>query len=171
MGTGGEPVSIRGAGPRGLPLTLHRDGAKDELATYYREIDGKPTFGAVKTRKSVPTASKTTSTKRKAESPPVAVKTESKRGGPAAKKLKTEETIPSGDTATDVETGKQFKPPQYSWEESIVQISTIVREANGHLVGLVQWGENQNNKRSKHSLKILYTRCPQKMLQFYEGCM
>lgn len=144
------------------------------MATYYREIDGKPTFGAVKTRKSVPTVSKTTSTKRKADSPPaVAVKAESKRGKPATKKQKIEETAPSGSTATetstDLETGKQFKIPQYSWEDHIVSISTIVRDDKGMLMGLVQWAKD--NKKSQHKLEVLYLRCPQKMLKFYEGCM
>ena len=173
MGTGGELVSSRGDWVARFDLTLRRDGAKDELAAYYQEIDGKPTFGSVKTRKSVPTASKTTSTKRKAESPPAAVETEPKRGRPVAKKIKTEETVSKGRapivTHKDSETGELFELPHNSWEDRIVSISTIIKDQEGKLKGLVQWADN--NRRSQHPVAVLYTRCPQKMLKFYEACM
>lgn len=60
--------------------------------------------------------------------------------------------------------GSNWKPPSGSWEEHIANIDTIEKSTKG-LVCFVHWS---NGNKSQHDLNVIYKKCPQKMLSFYE---
>ncbi|QUC16445.1 uncharacterized protein UV8b_00686 [Ustilaginoidea virens] len=93
-----------------------------------------------------------------------------KRGRPAsnsvaatAKRARKNGTHPS-ETAPPA-TVKAWAPPAGSWEEEIDTIDACEEEANGKLVVYLVW---KNGKKTKHDTSVIYKKCPQKMLQFYE---
>lgn len=140
-------------------------------------------FGTAKTRKAVPAAKisaknekelvasqSTKSKKRRAEdTPPAASKSESRRGSSRQKRIKAAD-IENGDEGKEVTIdgikGKMVTLPKGSWEDRINSISTIYKEADGTLIATVIWDDGTHQQ---HNAKILNTRCPQKMLQFYES--
>jgi hypothetical protein len=167
-----------------------RDGAQDELATYYEEIGGKPAFGTAKSRKSLGLAEKsgagtgktskatttTASKKRAAESSPVIEKPESRRTSRVPKKAKTDDNGPKDDSTTNGDSGKPTSsdgkvfslPKGSSWEDEINEVESISKDTDGSggLVGTVKW---RNGSVTQHKVKVLYARCPQRMLKFYES--
>ncbi|KAK6538916.1 hypothetical protein TWF694_010470 [Orbilia ellipsospora] len=59
----------------------------------------------------------------------------------------------------------EWDPPAGSWEEDVRMIETLERSGADHIC-YVQW---VNGRRSQHPLHVIYQRCPQKMLKFYES--
>ncbi|KAF3907875.1 hypothetical protein ABW21_db0200060 [Orbilia brochopaga] len=60
---------------------------------------------------------------------------------------------------------EEWEPPAGSWENDVLMIETL--ERNGEqFVCYIQW---VNGKRTQHQLHVIYQRCPQKMLKFYES--
>lgn len=58
-----------------------------------------------------------------------------------------------------------WKPPPGSWEDHIAQLDACEDEATHKLVVYVTW---KNGRKTQHETSVIYKRCPQKMLQFYE---
>jgi chromobox protein 1 len=80
------------------------------------------------------------------------------------------ESDDEGGERIPVRKGKDWEPPKGSWEGEVLHIDCIEEEYDEKLqenkrVGFVMW---TNGKKSKHSLKILNSKCPQKLLQYYE---
>lgn len=151
-----------------------RDGAQEELNKYYEEIGGKPIFGIVKTRKGAPAAKHTTkkeatpssskSKKRAAEDSPPTEKSE-RRTSRGQKRIKADDAD-AGETSYVNGKGKMVKLPVGSWEDRINSISTITKQADGKLIATVVWDDGSHQH---HNTQVLYVRCPQKMLHFYES--
>ncbi|KID83156.1 heterochromatin protein one [Metarhizium guizhouense ARSEF 977] len=68
------------------------------------------------------------------------------------------------ETAPSVTT-KSWKPPIGSWEDEIDRIHACEEESDGKLVVYLIW---KNGKKTRHETSVIYRKCPQKMLQFYE---
>ncbi|KAF3164944.1 hypothetical protein TWF788_000856 [Orbilia oligospora] len=59
----------------------------------------------------------------------------------------------------------EWDPPAGSWEDDVRMIETLERNGGDHIC-YIQW---VNGRRSQHPLHVVYQRCPQKMLKFYES--
>ncbi|KAH7111581.1 hypothetical protein EDB81DRAFT_848989 [Dactylonectria macrodidyma] len=62
-------------------------------------------------------------------------------------------------------TTKPWNPPSGSWEDEIETIGACEEDDNGKLIVYLIW---KNGQKTKHEAQIIYKKCPQKMLQFYE---
>lgn len=62
-------------------------------------------------------------------------------------------------------TADKWSPPAGSWEDEIQTIDACEDEGSGRLVVYLVW---KNGRKTKHDTKVIYKKCPQKMLQFYE---
>ncbi|KAL2019205.1 hypothetical protein VTK56DRAFT_10005 [Thermocarpiscus australiensis] len=58
-----------------------------------------------------------------------------------------------------------WKPPPGSWEEHVAQLDACEDEDTGKLMVYLTW---KNGHKTQHETSVIYQRCPQKMLQFYE---
>ncbi|KAL5598642.1 hypothetical protein BROUX41_003435 [Berkeleyomyces rouxiae] len=65
---------------------------------------------------------------------------------------------------------KEWKPPNGSWEDHIETIDVCDEADTGtgapKLVVYLNW---KNGRKTKHTTEMVYKRCPQKMLRFYEN--
>ncbi|KAI2617790.1 heterochromatin protein one [Hypoxylon sp. NC1633] len=97
-----------------------------------------------------------------------AIKTK-KRGRPAAgtptngAKRRRNDSHPA--SATPPTSGRPWKPPVGSWEDEVDSIDACHDENTGKLIVYLTW---KNGHKTQHDTKVVYQRCPQKMLQFYE---
>ncbi|KAH7175572.1 hypothetical protein EDB81DRAFT_12143 [Dactylonectria macrodidyma] len=62
-------------------------------------------------------------------------------------------------------TVKKWSPPAGSWEDDIETIDACEDEGSGKLIVYLIW---KNGQKTKHETHIIYKKCPQKMLHFYE---
>ncbi|KAH9886578.1 heterochromatin protein one [Xylariomycetidae sp. FL2044] len=69
------------------------------------------------------------------------------------------------DSATPPASNKPWKPPVGSWEDEVESIDACHDENSGKLIVYLTW---KNGHKTQHDTKVIYQRCPQKMLQFYE---
>ncbi|ETS78347.1 hypothetical protein PFICI_10409 [Pestalotiopsis fici W106-1] len=97
--------------------------------------------------------------------------TKKKRGRPAATSTPTNgskrskrDTHPASGSPPASHT-KAWTPPAGSWEDHVASIDACHDEHTGKLVVYLSW---RNGQKTQHDTKIVYSRCPQKMLQFYE---
>ncbi|KAI0021841.1 heterochromatin protein one [Xylariomycetidae sp. FL0641] len=60
---------------------------------------------------------------------------------------------------------KSWKPPAGSWEDDVESIDACHDENTGKLTVYLTW---KNGNKTQHDTKVIYQRCPQKMLHFYE---
>ncbi|KAI1472226.1 heterochromatin protein one [Daldinia caldariorum] len=60
---------------------------------------------------------------------------------------------------------RAWKPPVGSWEDEVESIDACHDEVKGKLVVYLTW---KNGNKTQHDTKVVYKRCPQKMLQYYE---
>ncbi|KAI5919648.1 heterochromatin protein one [Camillea tinctor] len=60
---------------------------------------------------------------------------------------------------------RAWKPPVGSWEDEVDSIEACHDEKTGKLLVYLTW---KNGKKTQHETKVIYQRCPQKMLQYYE---
>ncbi|PHH74962.1 hypothetical protein CDD82_4647 [Ophiocordyceps australis] len=81
----------------------------------------------------------------------------------SAKRSRKNGTHPS--EMTPPATSKKWSPPAGSWEDEIETIDACEAEGNGKLVVYLIW---KNGRKTRHDTSIIYKKCPQKMLQFYE---
>ncbi|KAI1427883.1 heterochromatin protein one [Xylaria sp. FL1777] len=68
-------------------------------------------------------------------------------------------------SATPPASARAWKPPQGSWEDAVESIDACHDENTGKLIVYLTWKTGQ---KTQHDTKVIYSRCPQKMLQFYE---
>lgn len=59
----------------------------------------------------------------------------------------------------------QWSPPAGSWEDEIESIDACEDEGSGKLMVYLIW---KNGRKTKHATPVIYKKCPQKMLHFYE---
>jgi chromobox protein 1 len=79
------------------------------------------------------------------------------------KRSKKNESHP--ENTTPPASKKKWSPPSGSWEDEIEFIDACEDEGSGKLVVYLNW---KNGQKTKHDTTIIYKKCPQKMLQFYE---
>ncbi|KAJ4152030.1 hypothetical protein NW765_013562 [Fusarium oxysporum] len=60
---------------------------------------------------------------------------------------------------------EELEPPAGSWEEEIETIDACEDEGSGKLIVYLIW---KNGRKTKHDTDVIYKKCPQKMLRFYE---
>ncbi|KAI0477180.1 heterochromatin protein one [Xylariaceae sp. FL0804] len=60
---------------------------------------------------------------------------------------------------------RAWKPPAGTWEDEIESIDACHDENTSKLMVYLTW---KNGHKTQHDTKVIYQRCPQKMLQFYE---
>ncbi|RWA10155.1 hypothetical protein EKO27_g4953 [Xylaria grammica] len=98
----------------------------------------------------------------------IALKTK-KRGRPSTgtpangTKRRRNESQPA--SATPPASTRAWKPPPGSWEDQVESIDACHDENTGKLTVYLTW---KDGKKTQHDTKVIYSRCPQKMLQFYE---
>ncbi|KAI9666038.1 MAG: hypothetical protein M1821_003973 [Bathelium mastoideum] len=138
----------------------HLDGASEALQDYFESIGGRPQPGD-------DPKSKKGKRKQSVAASPAETKTGSGRG---RKKMKVENGDVEDDAGHKGKKESKWMPPKGTWEHDVMNIDCIeedVDEATGDKkrVGFVMWN---NGKKSKHSLGILNSKCPQKLLAYYE---
>ncbi|KAI8710509.1 Chromo domain-containing protein [Fusarium sp. LHS14.1] len=67
---------------------------------------------------------------------------------------------------TSLATTKKWSPPLGSWEDEVENIDGGEEDDNKKLIIHVIW---KNGRETKHDAQVIYKKCPQKMLQFYEA--
>ncbi|CAK7245239.1 MAG: hypothetical protein STHCBS139747_006812 [Sporothrix thermara] len=95
-----------------------------------------------------------------------------KRGRPSAsanqstatKRSRKSETHPA-DRESPAEVQSVFRPPAGSWEDEVAGVE-MFRSDDGELRVFLTW---KNGSKSQHPAQQAYTRCPQKILHFYES--
>jgi chromobox protein 1 len=117
------------------------EGAVEVLSEYWEQIGGRPEAKTGAKRKG-----------RKSAAP------ESETGTPAsvAKRPRKE---------------KEWSPPPGSWEQDVDYVETVsetidTKTGQPQRFAYLVWN---NRKKSQHPLHHIYTKCPQKMLQYYES--
>ncbi|CAG9943824.1 unnamed protein product [Clonostachys rosea f. rosea IK726] len=83
---------------------------------------------------------------------------------PAGTKRQRKNGVHPADTEPPA-TKKKWQPPSGSWEDDIENIDACEEEGGGKLVVYLNW---KNGQKTKHETSVIYKKCPQKMLQFYE---
>ncbi|KAL1598087.1 hypothetical protein SLS59_007097 [Nothophoma quercina] len=121
--------------------------AADVLKEYFEDIGGRPE----KPEKG---------TKRKGRASTV----KSETGTPASSSKRTKK-----EAAEPVE--KVWSPPPGSWEHDVSHIDTVEQSIDPKTgkeakYAYIVWN---NQKKTQHPLKHIYTKCPQKMLAYYES--
>ncbi|KAF2181045.1 hypothetical protein K469DRAFT_713903 [Zopfia rhizophila CBS 207.26] len=117
-------------------------GAADVLNEYFEKIGGQPQFGESKTKKRGRKKS--------------GVESESATPVAPAKRAKKE---------------KEWAPPPGSWENDVDYIDTVEESPDPKTgekarFAYVVW---YNQKKTQHPLSMVYHKCPQKMLAYYES--
>lgn len=121
--------------------------AADVLKEYFEDIGGRP-------------EKPDKGTKRKAR----ASTAKSETGTPAATSKRTK-------TRDEPAAEKAWSPPPGSWEHDVSHIDTVEQGIDPKTgkeakFAYIVWN---NQKKTQHPLKHIYTKCPQKMLQYYES--
>ncbi|PHH87707.1 hypothetical protein CDD83_8510 [Cordyceps sp. RAO-2017] len=88
----------------------------------------------------------------------------SSSGTPATTKRSRKNGIHPAES-TPPASAKKWSPPAGSWEDEIESIDACEDEGSGKLVVYLIW---KNGRKTKHDTSVIYKKCPQKMLQFYE---
>ncbi|KAK8046528.1 Chromatin-associated protein swi6 [Apiospora saccharicola] len=99
-------------------------------------------------------------------------KSAKKRGRPAASsatpangKRTKRGSHPASQTPPASVSSKEWKPPAGSWEDEVGFVDACHDENTGKLLVYLTW---KNGHKTQHDLKVVYSRCPQQMLKFYE---
>ncbi|ROT36617.1 hypothetical protein SODALDRAFT_345920 [Sodiomyces alkalinus F11] len=127
------------------------DGAPDIVAEYYRQIGSRELLleQAQEARKN---------RKRGRASTGATPSSSSKRARKNGKH-------PADSTPPASAKANAWKPPSGSWEDEVETIDACEDEQTGKLIVYLNW---KNGQKTKHGTDVIYKRCPQKMLQFYE---
>ncbi|KAL4886992.1 hypothetical protein BJY04DRAFT_176994 [Aspergillus karnatakaensis] len=131
------------------------EGATDALEEYFKKLGGRPEKPQAKKRKSMGRPPKS-----EKSAPEEKEKPEPKR---RRKSRADDEDSPAAEDKANQE-APEWVPKSKSWENEVKAVDTIVRESDG-LVAYLHWN---NDKKSKVSIETCYTKCPRKMLKFYE---
>ncbi|KAK7967074.1 uncharacterized protein PG986_001351 [Apiospora aurea] len=86
-------------------------------------------------------------------------------GTPASGKRTKRGSHPASQTPPASVSGKEWKPPAGSWEDEVRFVDACHDENTGKLLVYLTW---KNGHKTQHDLKVVYSRCPQQMLKFYE---
>ncbi|TKA69847.1 hypothetical protein B0A55_06732 [Friedmanniomyces simplex] len=144
------------------------DGAKDILKVYHKKIGGVPEPPAKGSSKK----GKGKSGKRSAS--------EAFDSSPALTSSKKKTS--SGRRSNGVEAAEQTKRelPLGSWDDVVLRVTSIVEEAvpvkgakagvvteKKELIGLLEW-KKDGEKKTKHTMKVLRQKVPQRLLDYYE---
>ncbi|KAK8059046.1 chromo domain-containing protein 2 [Apiospora phragmitis] len=86
-------------------------------------------------------------------------------GTPANGKRTKRGSHPASQTPPASVSGKEWKPPAGSWEDQVGFVDACHDENTGKLLVYLTW---KNGHKTQHDLKVVYSRCPQQMLKFYE---
>ncbi|KAF6813860.1 chromo domain-containing protein [Colletotrichum sojae] len=130
-----------------------KEGATDILEDYLEKIGGRE---ALFEEKSKAKATKKRGRPATSSTPPAGNKRSRRNGHPA------DATPPA--SATNAK-GTGWQLPSGSWEDDVESIDACEDEDTGALIIYLNW---KNGQKTKHSTEVVYKRCPQKMLQFYE---
>ncbi|KAJ4340615.1 hypothetical protein N0V95_007440 [Ascochyta clinopodiicola] len=119
--------------------------AADVLKEYYEDIGGRPENKGTKRKGRASTA-----------------KSDSATPGSSSKR-------PKQSKSESVE--KAWSPPPGSWEHDVSHIDTVEQSIDPKTgkeakYAYIVWN---NQKKTQHPLKHIYTKCPQKMLVYYES--
>ncbi|KAF5508220.1 Chromo domain-containing protein 2 [Colletotrichum fructicola] len=131
-----------------------KEGAAEILEEYLRAIGGREALFEQKTK------AKTTKKRGRpaaSSTPPATTKKSRRNGHPA------DSTPPA--SAVAAAKAKPWTLPSGSWEEDVESIDACQDEVSGALVIYLNW---KNGQKTKHPTEVVYKRCPQKMLRFYE---
>ena len=132
-----------------------REGATEVVEEYFDRLGGRPEPDE---------DGKPKKGKRKQSSTGSAVEAKG-TSGRGRKKAKVENGADDDDTNGKAKSAPKWEPPKGTWEHEIMNIDCIEEELDeatneNKRVGFVMWN---NGKKSKHSLKILNGKCPQKV--------
>ncbi|KAK7935495.1 hypothetical protein PG985_000990 [Apiospora marii] len=86
-------------------------------------------------------------------------------GTPANGKRTKRGSHPASQTPPASVSSKEWKPPAGSWEDEVAYVDACHDENTGKLLVYLTW---KNGHKTQHDLKVVYSRCPQQMLKFYE---
>ncbi|EMC99752.1 hypothetical protein BAUCODRAFT_145133 [Baudoinia panamericana UAMH 10762] len=138
------------------------EGAQDALKAYHKKIGGPPQLPSAMLKKGK-------GGKRTAEQAfdsPAQASSGKKRGRKSA----------NGTAEEPVERSRQL--PIGSWDDHVLRVASIIEEAlethtskgvkveNRELIGLLMWKDN--GPKTQHKMNILRTKCPQRLLDYYE---
>ncbi|PHH77233.1 hypothetical protein CDD80_802 [Ophiocordyceps camponoti-rufipedis] len=123
------------------------ESASDILAQYYNQIGG---------RDSIFEESQVASRSKK--------RGRTSTGTPSTTKRPRKNGLHPADS-TPPASARKWSPPAGSWEDEIESIDACHDEGSGKLAVFLIWN---NGKKTKHDTTVVYKKCPQKMLQFYE---
>ncbi|KUI52928.1 Chromo domain-containing protein 2 [Cytospora mali] len=126
-----------------------RENASDALEEYFKSIGGRgkmfeETNNALKGRKRG---------------------RQSKSVTPAETKRARKNGHPRDSTPPASAKEREWKPPSGSWDDDVETVDMCQDEENGAFIVYLTW---KNGKKTQHPKEVVYRRCPQKMLRFYE---
>jgi len=131
-------------------------GAKDLLIEYHQKIGGRPKL----------TDLSASSRKRKQSGTPTAKQS----GAKGRKKTKNGDDESTPTVKKQIKEEKEWAPPAGLWEEAVISVESVEqavdpKSGDTQLIAYVVWNDE---RKTQHPVKLLYRKCPQKMLQFYE---
>ncbi|KAM0307479.1 hypothetical protein HYE67_000849 [Fusarium culmorum] len=128
-----------------------RESAQEILDKYFNKLGGRE-----KLFEETETASKTKKRRRTTNGTPNTTVSTTKRSRSDAHPA----------NSTPPATSKPWSPPAGSWEDEIESIELEEDESIGKIIVYLRW---KNGKKTKHDTDVVYRKCPQKMLRFYES--
>ncbi|KAK2041334.1 chromo domain-containing protein [Colletotrichum somersetense] len=131
-----------------------KEGASEILEEYLQKLGGREALFEQKSK--AKTTKKRGRPSGSSATPPASTKKSKRNGHPA-------ESTPSA--SSKEAKSKAWTLPSGSWEEEVESIDACEDEESGSLIIYLNW---RNGQKTKHSKDVVYKRCPQKMLQFYE---
>ncbi|KAJ4393442.1 hypothetical protein N0V93_002652 [Gnomoniopsis smithogilvyi] len=81
------------------------------------------------------------------------------------KRIKKDKSHPLDSTPPASAKAAEWKPPSGSWEDHVETVDMCQDENDGTFIVYLTW---KNGKKTQHPKEVIYRRCPQKMLRFYE---
>ncbi|KAK3711432.1 hypothetical protein LTR37_009611 [Vermiconidia calcicola] len=144
------------------------ENAMDLVEGYHDKIGGAPIYAG---------DTKSASSKKKGGKPSkrsASAAFDSPAVEPSAKK-RGRKSLPTNMNGTST-TDKKPQLPDGSWENHVLRIQSILEETNTEikgtksksgktLLGLIEWNDG---RKTQHPLNSLRTKCPQKLLDYYE---
>lgn len=97
--------------------------------------------------------------------------TKGKKRKGRASAFDSETATPTSSSSKRTKKEKEWSPPPGSWEHDVDYVETVeesIDNATGKPARYAYLVWN-NQKKSQHPLHHVYTKCPQKMLQYYES--
>ncbi|CEJ91163.1 hypothetical protein VHEMI06895 [[Torrubiella] hemipterigena] len=94
---------------------------------------------------------------------PSAAKKDIEASPPPATKRSRREAHPAASTPPAA--AKKWMPPTGSWEDEIDTIDAQQDTGSGKLVVYLTW---KNGQKTRHDTSVIYKKCPQMMLRYYE---